>query len=188
MGSVSPGLAGWPSRSNSSLQFPITALREIKLLKLLSHPNVLQLVDMAVEHQPQRPNDKRKRPVMYMVTPYMDHDLSGLLDNPSVNFTVPQIKCYLLQLLEGVRYLHDSRILHRDMKAANLLINNRGILQIADFGLARQYDGPLPTPGSGGGEGERDYTSLVVTRWYRPPELLLNLKKYTTAIDMWGVG
>ena len=118
----------------------------------------------------------------------MDHDLSGLLDNPSVQFTVPQIKCYLMQLLQGLRYLHEQHILHRDMKAANLLINNQGILQIADFGLARHYDGSIPKPGGGGGEGKREYTSLVVTRWYRPPELLLHLKKYTTAIDMWGVG
>ncbi|KAI1449793.1 Pkinase-domain-containing protein [Annulohypoxylon stygium] len=167
--------------------FPITALREIKLLKLLSHKNVLRLEDMAVEHH-SKMTDKRKRPIMYMVMLYMDHDLSGLLDNPSVQFTVPQIKCYLLQLLEGLRYLHDSKILHRDMKAANLLISNKGILQIADFGLARHYDGPVPERGKGGGEGRREYTSLVVTRWYRPPELLLHLKKYTTAIDMWGVG
>ena len=188
------------------LQFPITALREIKLLKLLSHQNILRLEDMAVEYptrssksipslgvssQPMltpSPADKRKRPIMYMVTPYMDHDLSGLLDNPSVHFTEPQIKCYMLQLLEGLKYLHANRILHRDMKAANLLINNKGILQIADFGLARHYEGEVPQPGRGGGEGRRDYTSLVVTRWYRPPELLMHLKRYTTAIDMWGVG
>lgn len=132
--------------------------------------------------------DKRKKPIMYMVTPYMDHDLSGLLDNPSVKLTEPQIKCYMLQLLEGLRYLHAERILHRDMKAANLLINNKGILQIADFGLARHYEGEVPVHGKGGGEGKRDYTALVVTRWYRPPELLMHLKKYTTAIDMWGVG
>lgn len=125
---------------------------------------------------------------MYMVMPYMDHDLSGLLDNPSVRFTEPQIKCYLLQLLEGLRYLHENHILHRDMKAANLLINNRGVLQIADFGLARHYEGEVPLPGRGGGDGQREYTSLVVTRWYRPPELLLQLKRYTTAIDVWGVG
>lgn len=125
---------------------------------------------------------------MYMVTPYMDHDLSGMLDNPSIKFTEPQIKCYLLQLLEGLKYLHENKILHRDMKAANLLISNQGILQIADFGLARLYDEPPPEKGCGGGAGRRDYTSLVVTRWYRPPELLLHLKKYTTAIDMWGVG
>ncbi|PSS02444.1 kinase-like domain-containing protein [Coniella lustricola] len=167
--------------------FPITALREIKLLKLLSHKNVLKMEDMAVEHPP-RSTDKRKKPIIYMATPYMDHDLSGLLDNPSIKFTEPQIKCYLQQLLEGLKYLHENKILHRDMKAANLLISNKGILQIADFGLARLYDEAPPKKGCGGGDGRRDYTSLVVTRWYRPPELLLHLKKYTTAIDMWGVG
>lgn len=134
------------------------------------------------------PADKRKRPIMYMVTPYMDHDLSGLLDNPSVTLTEPQIKCYMQQLLQGLEYLHANRILHRDMKAANLLINNKGILQIADFGLARHYEGKTPQPGHGGGEGTRDYTALVVTRWYRPPELLMHLKRYTTSIDLWGVG
>lgn len=125
---------------------------------------------------------------MHMVFPYMDHDLSGLLDNPSVHFKEAQIKCYLMQLLRGLCYLHDNHILHRDMKAANLLINNKGILQIADFGLARHYDGPTPRAGRDMGEGRRDYTGLVVTRWYRPPELLLHLRQYTTAIDVWGVG
>jgi serine/threonine-protein kinase BUR1 len=165
--------------------FPITALREIKLLKMLSHDNVLRLEEMAVE----RPKaEGRKRAILYMVTPYMDHDLSGLLDNPDVKFLEAQIKCYMLQLFKGLRYLHDNHILHRDMKAANLLINNRGRLQIADFGLARHYDEPVPLRGKGNGEARRDYTSLVVTRWYRPPELLLQLRKYTPAIDMWGAG
>ncbi|EXJ62817.1 CMGC/CDK protein kinase [Cladophialophora yegresii CBS 114405] len=164
--------------------FPITALREIKLLKQLDHVNILKLEEMAVE----RPKNASKKTSMFMVTPYMDHDLSGLLENPDVHFTVPQIKCYMKQLLQGCAYLHENRILHRDMKAANLLINNRGILQIADFGLARPYDDEPPRPGHGGGEATREYTTLVVTRWYRPPELLLQLRKYTTAIDMWGVG
>jgi serine/threonine-protein kinase BUR1 len=164
--------------------FPITALREIKLLKQLDHINVLKLEEMAVE----RPKNASKKTSMFMVTPYMDHDLSGLLENPNVHFTEPQIKCYMKQLLEGCAYLHENRILHRDMKAANLLINNKGILQIADFGLARPYDDEPPKPGQGGGEATRDYTTLVVTRWYRPPELLLQLRRYTTAIDMWGVG
>lgn len=165
--------------------FPITALREIKLLKVLSHPNVLKLEEMAVERFK---GEGRKKATMYMVTPYMDHDLAGLLENPNVQFTEPQIKCYMLQLLEGLRYIHDNHILHRDMKAANLLINNYGILQIADFGLARHYDENVPQPGQGNGEAKRDYTTLVVTRWYRPPELLLQLRRYTPAIDMWGVG
>ncbi|KAF2253875.1 Pkinase-domain-containing protein [Trematosphaeria pertusa] len=165
--------------------FPITALREIKLLKMLSHDNVLKLEEMAVE----RPKaEGRKRAILYMVMPYMDHDLSGLLDNPDVHFSEPQIKCYMLQLFKGLRYLHDNHILHRDMKAANLLINNRGRLQIADFGLARHYDEPVPQRGRGNGEARRDYTTLVVTRWYRPPELLLQLRRYTPAIDMWGAG
>jgi serine/threonine-protein kinase BUR1 len=165
--------------------FPITALREIKILKELSHVNVLKLEEMAVE----RPKaEGRKRAILYMVTPYMDHDLSGLLDNPDVHFTVPQIKCYMLQLFKGLRYLHDNNILHRDMKAANLLINNRGRLQIADFGLARHYDEEVPRRGKGNGDAKREYTSLVVTRWYRPPELLLQLRRYTPAIDMWGAG
>ena len=165
--------------------FPITALREIKLLKMLQHQNILKLEEMAVERTK---GEGRKKAIMYMVTPYMDHDLSGLLENPSVHFTEPQIKCYMIQLLGGLRYLHANKILHRDMKAANLLINNQGILQIADFGLARPYDDAVPQAGKGGGEATRPYTTLVVTRWYRPPELLLQLRHYTTAIDMWGVG
>lgn len=112
-----------------------------------------------------------------MVFPYMDHDLSGLLENPKVQFSVPQIKLYMQQLLEGTLYLHQNKILHRDMKAANLLINNKGSLMIADFGLARPFE-----------DGDKEYTNCVVTRWYRPPELLLGERKYTTAIDMWGIG
>ncbi|KAK9854096.1 hypothetical protein MYU51_004839 [Penicillium brevicompactum] len=165
--------------------FPITAIREIKLMKALSHINILQLKEMAIERGK---GEGRKKPSMYMVFPYMEHDLSGLLENPAVHFSEPQIKCYLMQLLEGLKYLHGQRILHRDMKAANLLISNGGILQIADFGLARPYDDAPPLPGKGGGESKREYTALVVTRWYRPPELLLQLRKYTTAIDLWGVG
>ena len=166
--------------------FPVTALREIKLLKMLSHPNILKLEEMAVEKNKEAVG--RKKAIVYMVTPYMDHDLSGLLENPAVKFTEAQVKCYMMQLLEGVAYLHAKNILHRDLKAANLLINNEGILQIADFGLARPYDDPPPQPGKGNGEATRGYTTVVVTRWYRPPELLLQLRCYTPAIDMWGVG
>ena len=165
--------------------FPLTSLREIKLLKMLYHDNVLKLNEMAVE----RPEGVgRKRANLYMVTPYMDHDLSGLLNNPDVHFSEGQIKCYMLQFLRGLRYLHGENIIHRDLKAANILINNRGRLIIADFGLARHYEGVPPQRGRGNGVAKRDYTGLVVTRWYRPPELLFNLKKYTPAVDMWGAG
>ncbi|CAG8775970.1 7781_t:CDS:2, partial [Acaulospora morrowiae] len=114
-------------------------------------------------------------PSIYMVFPYMDHDLAGLLENPKVQFSEAQIKCYLKQLLEGTYYLHQQKILHRDLKAANLLIDNKGILKIADFGLSR----PLQ---------DKTLTGCVVTRWYRAPELLLKHKRYNTAIDMWAIG
>lgn len=130
---------------------------------------------------------ERKHGSIYMVTPYMDHDLSGLLENPKVNFSEAQIKCYMKQLLEGISYLHQNNIMHRDMKAANLLINNKGILKIADFGLARIFEEPFPNKDNLP-IARREYTNCVVTRWYRPPELLLGEKKYTAAIDMWGVG
>jgi serine/threonine-protein kinase BUR1 len=143
-----------------------------------------------------------------MVTPYMDHDLAGLLENPKVRLRVPHIKCYFKQLLQGTAYLHDvplqpyfvvfatsltfvrlqMKILHRDMKAANLLINNYGILKIADFGLARTYEEPAPRLGKPAEPAKREYTNCVVTRWYRPPEILLGETRYGPSIDMWGVG
>ncbi len=174
--------------------FPITALREIKILKTLSHKNVILLADMAVERGDKA---KKRRGSIYMVTPYMDHDLSGLLDNPAVTFSTPQVKCYMLQLLAGLAYLHKRRILHRDMKAANLLIDNRGVLQIADFGLARFCDesaccrgglAAAAVPGANDVAARREMTNCVVTRWYRPPELLLGERRYTTSVDLWGVG
>ncbi|GAA6064689.1 hypothetical protein JCM10212_002407 [Sporobolomyces blumeae] len=155
---------------------PITSVREIRILKQLDHPNVVPVVDMALD-----PGDSSKFEVgkTFMVFPYMDHDLAGLLENPRVKLEVPEIKLYCKQLLEGTAYLHRNGILHRDMKAANLLINNKGCLMIADFGLARSMERP---------EVARDYTSCVVTRWYRPPELLLGERKYHYPVDMWGVG
>ncbi|PWW80365.1 Pkinase-domain-containing protein [Tuber magnatum] len=182
--------------------FPITSLREIKILKALSHKNVIRLMEMAVEQE----RGPATRGTLYMVFPYMHHDLAGLLENPDVTFSEPQIKCYMIQLLEGTKYLHQVFILnflHSVFdnpgmgiggsgltlgNAANLLIDNRGILQIADFGLARKFEEPVPVPGGGGGVADRDYTNCVVTRWYRPPELLLGERKYTSAIDLWGVG
>ncbi|KAK9321992.1 kinase-like domain-containing protein [Lipomyces orientalis] len=173
---------------NEKEGFPITAIREIRILKQLSHKNVIPLLEMSIERAVWDKNTKRRGQI-YMVTPYMDHDLAGLLENPQVSFSVAQIKCYMIQLLKGTKYLHDNRILHRDMKAANLLIDNRGILKIADFGLARKFDEDPPVAGTKGtGPARREYTNCVVTRWYRPPELLLGERRYTSAIDLWGVG
>ncbi|KAF9920171.1 serine/threonine protein kinase, CMGC, CDC2/CDK sub [Linnemannia zychae] len=159
---------------NENEGIPITALREIKILKRLRHQNIVPLLDIAVSPGSR---SSRSRASIYMVFPYMDHDLSGLLNNPRVRLTQPQIKLYMKQLLEGTIYMHSHKIIHRDMKAANLLISNDGTLKIADFGLARPFKP----------EGE-DYTSKVVTRWYRPPELFLGEKKYGPAVDMWGIG
>jgi cell division cycle 2-like protein len=93
-------------------------------------------------------------------------------------FLASEIKRLLLQLTSGVAYLHENWILHRDLKTSNLLLNNRGLLKIADFGMAR-YVGDPPPP---------RLTQLVVTLWYRAPELLLGTKTYGAAVDMWSVG
>jgi len=114
---------------------------------------------------------------IYMVMEFMDHDLTGLTDGGE-RFSTPQIKCYMKQLLEGVNYCHKNKVLHRDIKGSNLLINNEGQLKLADFGLARPFDT----------DQQRSYTNRVITLWYRPPELLLGATTYGTAIDMWSAG
>ncbi|KAG9011926.1 serine/threonine protein kinase, CMGC, CDC2/CDK sub [Tulasnella sp. 427] len=167
---------------NESQGLPITAVREIKLLKKMKHPNVIELVDLVFSDP--TPEDKQKngndRKIIWMAFPYMDHDLAGLLKNPSVSLQPSHIKLFMKQLLEGTSYLHRNHILHRDIKSANLLIDRDGLLKIADFGLAR--------PISKEWGSKRGFTNCVVTRWYRPPELLLGAKVYDGAVDMWGIG
>ncbi|KAI8997934.1 kinase-like domain-containing protein [Gaertneriomyces semiglobifer] len=160
---------------------PVTSVREIAALKALDHPNVIKLLDIAVE---KKPTDRANYtiPTFYMAFPYMTHDLAGLLQNAQVTLTPAQIKSYMHQLLNGVAYIHKKGIIHRDMKTANILIDDGGNLKIADLGLARAINKEFPmTPGS-----------KVVTLWYRPPELLLDDSKdpvmYDTKVDMWGVG
>ncbi|OAV99467.1 CMGC/CDK/CDK9 protein kinase, partial [Puccinia triticina 1-1 BBBD Race 1] len=157
---------------------PITALREIRILKSLDHPNIVPVIDLAFSG-----GDKNllKRGNTYMVFPYIDHDLAGLMENKSITFNVSQIKLYSKQLLLGTAYLHRNKILHRDLKAANLLISNEGQLMIADFGLARSIEQQHNNK-------KREYTNCVVTRWYRPPEILLGNRRYGTPVDLWGVG
>ena len=91
--------------------------------------------------------------------------------------TNPQVKKFTLQLVQGIRYCHSHRILHRDLKPQNLLIDKDGNLKIGDFGLARAFGVPL-----------RTYTHEVVTLWYRSPEILLGGRQYSTGVDMWSVG
>lgn len=179
--------------------FPVTAFREIDILKNLQSPeckHIIELIDMIRDRPP--PNDeytnydsskapKSIKKSFYMVFPYMSYDLSGILGNPSVNLTEPDIKSIMKQLLDGINFIHASGYLHRDIKAANLLINWEGVLKIGDFGLARSYGGPRPTLDKAGG-GNYPLTEVVMTRWYRAPEVLFGDKLYTTAVDIWGIG
>jgi len=161
---------------NEKEGFPITAIREIMILKRLSHPNIISLLEVVTS----KPSEKNKlRGNVYLVFEYMEHDLSGLVDL-KINFNIPQIKCILFQILTGISYLHTNNIIHRDIKGANILINNRGDVKIADFGLARIHN---PNPNI-----NKIYTNRVVTLWYRAPELLLGSTNYGPAIDMWSVG
>ncbi|KAL9316068.1 hypothetical protein ACSQ67_017069 [Phaseolus vulgaris] len=177
--------------------FPITAIREIKILKKLHHENVIKLKEIVTSPGPEK--DEQGRPGklfilvllvqlldngnkykggIYMVFEYMDHDLTGLADRPGMRFTVPQIKCYMRQLLTGLHYCHVNQVLHRDIKGSNLLIDNEGNLKLADFGLARSFSN----------DQNANLTNRVITLWYRPPELLLGTTKYGPAVDMWSVG
>lgn len=170
--------------------FPITAMREITIVKKLNHKNVLKILEMIYE-EPKNASSQdlvHQRGCFYTVSPYMWSDLVGVLLNPNMTLKLLEIKCLMQQLLHGIQYIHEAKYLHRDIKAANILIDDKGILKIADFGLARVYHGKPPVLGQGPGGGERQYTGLVVTRWYRPPEILLGERQYTTAVDLWGVG
>ncbi|KAK8970364.1 Cyclin-dependent kinase G-2 [Platanthera guangdongensis] len=148
--------------------FPLTSLREINILLSFHHPSIVDVKEVVVGNSLDS---------IFMVMEYMEHDLKGLVEIMKQSFSQSEVKCLMLQLLSGVKYLHDNWVLHRDLKTSNILLNNRGELKICDFGLARQYGSPL-----------KPYTHLVVTLWYRAPELLLGTKEYSTAIDMWSLG
>ena len=145
-----------------------TALREIKLLLELHHPNVVALFDVFVHKQN-----------VVLAMEFAPFDLERLIRDRSLMLSAGDIKGYLVQLVRGIELCHSHWILHRDLKPSNLLITSEGTLKIADFGLARFYASPPP---------ERQYTSQVVTRWYRAPELLDGARFYGPAIDMWSVG
>jgi len=115
---------------------------------------------------------------LYLVFEYMEHDLAGLAALSGQRFTEPQVKCFMRQILEGLRHCHARGVLHRDIKGSNLLIGDNGVLRIADFGLATFFD-----PGK-----TQPMTSRVVTLWYRPPELLLGATEYGVAVDLWSTG
>lgn len=151
--------------------FPITSLREINTLLKGQHPNIVTVREIVVGSN----MDK-----IFIVMDYVEHDLKSLMEtmrHKKQNFMPGEVKCLLKQLLLAVAHLHDNWILHRDLKTSNLLLSHKGILKVGDFGLAREYGSPL-----------KAYTPIVVTLWYRAPELLLCTKEYSTPIDMWSVG
>ncbi|KAB8069870.1 kinase-like domain-containing protein [Aspergillus leporis] len=165
---------------------PSTAIREISLLREMKHPNVVRLFNIV--HV-----DGHK---LYLVMEFLDLDLKkymealpvneggrgrplpeGSMMNANLGLDEAMVKKFMAQLVEGVRYCHSHRILHRDLKPQNLLIDRKGNLKLADFGLARAFGVPL-----------RTYTHEVVTLWYRAPEILLGGRQYSTGVDMWSVG
>jgi cyclin-dependent kinase 2 len=153
---------------------PSTSIREISLLKELNHPNIVRLHDVIHSNKQ-----------LYLVFEYLDEDLKKHIDtirrqlrNEGKAYQLhPMIvKSFLYQLVKGIAFCHSHRILHRDLKPQNLLIE-KGVVKLADFGLARAFNTPV-----------RTLTHEVVTLWYRAPEVLLGQAQYSTPIDVWSIG
>ncbi|XP_038634861.1 cyclin-dependent kinase 12 [Scyliorhinus canicula] len=162
---------------NEKEGFPITAIREIKILRQLTHTSVVNMKEIVTDKQDAL-DFKKDKGAFYLVFEYMDHDLMGLLESGLVHFTEDHIKSFMRQLMDGLDYCHKKNFLHRDIKCSNILLNNSGEIKLADFGLARLYNS----------EESRPYTNKVITLWYRPPELLLGEERYSPAIDVWSCG
>jgi cyclin-dependent kinase 12/13 len=168
---------------HSASGLPMSAIREIKVLKSVSHPNVVRLIDVVSKQEygttsfGARSTKPFPNGEVFMVLEFCDHDLTGLMQAPSVTFSAGQVKYYLQCILRALEFCHAKGILHRDIKSSNVLISNNGAVKLADFGLARweSLDGG-------------NYTNRVVTIRYRPPELLLGATTYSNKVDMWSLG
>lgn len=155
-----------------------TAIREIMLLRECVHENVVKLVNVHINHMDMS---------LYLAFDYAEYDLYEIIrhhrEKLSSHINQYTVKSLLWQILNGLNYLHSNWIIHRDLKPSNILVmgdgEEQGVVKIGDFGLARIYQAPLKPLGDNG---------VVVTIWYRAPELLLGAKHYTTAVDMWAVG
>ncbi|MCJ1383366.1 hypothetical protein MMC17_006479 [Xylographa soralifera] len=182
---IEEGSYGWVSRAreiatgevvalkklkmdNSNDGFPVTGLREIQTLMESRHENIVNLREVVM-------GDSMTD--VFLVMDFLEHDLKTLQEDMAESFLPSEIKTLLLQLSSAVEYLHSNWIMHRDLKTSNILMNNRGQMKIADFGMARYYGDPPPK-----------LTQLVVTLWYRAPELLLGTEKYGPEVDIWSVG
>ena len=154
--------------SHNTHGFPVTAMREIECLMESQHRHIVELKEVVTGSALDQ---------TYLVMEFLEHDLRTLQENMQDPFVPSEIKTIMWQLTSAVGYLHDHWILHRDLKTSNILMNNRGEIKIADFGMARSFGNPPP-----------QMTQLVVTLWYRAPELLLGTNTYGQAVDIWSVG
>lgn len=145
---------------------PCTAIREVSLLKGLKHVNIVTLHDII-----------HTKDTLTLVFEYLEKDLKQYMDDCGGVIELNNVKLFLFQLLRGVQFCHSRKVLHRDLKPQNLLINSLGELKLADFGLARAKSVPIKT-----------YSNEVVTLWYRPPDVLLGSVEYSGPIDIWGIG
>lgn len=145
--------------------------REIKMLCFLKHENVMSALDIL---QPPHIDYFQE---LYVITELMQSDLHRIIVS-SQPLTPDHVKIFLYQTLRGLKFLHSARILHRDIKPGNLLVNSNCLLKICDFGLARVEES----------NRNKSMTLEVVTQYYRAPELLMGAKYYTSAIDIWSVG
>ncbi|KAI8921340.1 hypothetical protein PhCBS80983_g02433 [Powellomyces hirtus] len=147
---------------------PSTAIREISLMKELRHPNIVRLHDVIHTEK-----------TLTLVFEYMDQDLKKYMDGLGTNGMIMPFtaKSFMFQLLKGIAFCHENRVLHRDLKPQNLLINSLGELKLGDFGLARAFGIPVNT-----------FSNEVVTLWYRAPDVLLGSRNYSTSIDIWSAG
>ncbi|EOY21176.1 hypothetical protein QUC31_007223 [Theobroma cacao] len=141
-----------------------TALREIKLLKELKDPNIIELIDAF----PHKGN-------LHLVFEFMETDLEAVIRDRNIFLSPADIKSYIQMTLKGLAFCHKKWVLHRDMKPNNLLIGPNGQLKLADFGLARIFGSP-----------DRKFTHQVFARWYRAPELLFGTKQYGSGVDVWA--
>jgi len=148
---------------------PATSIREICTLKELQHPNIVKLIDVIL--------DTTK---VYLVFEYLYMDLKKYIDDQKAEGTridMGLTTSYAYQICQAMDFCHSRRIIHRDMKPQNLLIDRGGLIKIADFGLARVYKIPF-----------RPLTHEVITMWYRAPEILLGKAIYSCPVDCWSVG
>ena len=150
-----------------------SAIREMALCTELSHPALIHLVEIILESK-----------CIFMVFEYAEHDLLQIIHHHSLLHRTPipasTLRSCMHQLLSGLLYLHQNWVIHRDLKPANIMVTSSGAIKIGDLGLARLFYKPLHPLYSG--------DKVVVTIWYRAPELLLGSRHYTPAIDLWAVG